>query len=105
MPASMRPYINSACIKKKEEKSRQAMEHVQLVPRGSRCFVEISVHQTPQRCCRLDIPASLQQLHQSLFMMHQRGPEESMCLHSQGQHTVSDDFHSCKQQIGKVFMH
>ena len=53
-------------------------------------FVEISVHQSPQRCCRSDISAFLKRLHQSIFVMHQTGPEQSMYLRSQGQHTGSD---------------
>ena len=37
--------------------------------RNADYFVEISVHQTPQRCCRLDIQASLQHLqHSSVFI-------------------------------------
>ena len=73
--------------------SRQAIEHNSHW--NADRLLKISVHQTPERCCRLDIPASFHHLHQSIFVMHQSGPEHSMCLHSQGQHTVSDDFHSC----------
>ena len=39
-------------------------------PQKCRLFVEITDHQTPQRCCRLDIPASIQHLHQSIFVVY-----------------------------------
>ena len=39
-------------------------------------FVGISVRQTLQRYCRLDIRASLQHLHQSIFLVYQTGPEQ-----------------------------
>ena len=53
---------------------------------------EISVHKIPKINCRLDIPASLQHLHQSIFVMHRN--------FSHGQHTGSDDFHSCETNTG-----
>ena len=46
-------------------------------------YAEISVRRTPQKYCRLDIPASLRHLHLSIFMAHQSDPERSMLLCSQ----------------------
>ena len=64
-------------------------------------FVEISAHQNSQRCCRLNIPASLQYLHRVFALVRQSGPEYSMFLHSQGQHTGNDNFQSLETNTTK----